>query len=604
MFVGRNVIFYIKRASCRYEKTSLIELSSCDNSFERFQIKVEPPYSIGKSEEMDPSTSSTSTSSTAFSDLNDDCLLEVFKHLHLTGLCSAADVCRRFRQNAQHHFASPIFKNDVLHVSAFKLHLTAPTVSLSTEIREICWQRGRFRQALLQVSKLLRNFGFLVKSIKVCGCSFKPGQPKSKPKSKFEKNIFGLISLYCTGSLTELSVVSCDITVETGNTLRPMFLHLHKLSLISCRCSKIFGQTLSFWSPEIRQLKFETNILISDHRWFRNIDDVLRQSFPKLMFFSLRDMSSIKNDDLEEFLKLNTQLKKIRLIGCRKIDVGCFKSMATHVPDIEAIHIGTTRITYGNEQNLESLGKLKRLNTLKLYNSLEGYLSHRVSRTFVTSVLHVIDEYNVPLQHLHVHCDSRFERTEQVVDAILKLKTLRTLSLTDIPRLKMAHILRICKHLGELSELQLQRIEFVISAEDLLEIIKCAPKLQSLYYFVSAAVWDVFKTARSRESNSNVRKKARVGAAKTLRFDHIQRKWTYEPLPVELPGQIDLDAFMKMMRIVRQRKEKARLLIKHDPHITIAANITKGLTRKYNDTLTLEVLDLDPFGPLPFFFFP
>lgn len=86
--------------------------------------------------------------------------------------------------------------------------------------------------------------------------------------------------------------------------------------------------------------------------------------------------------------------------------------MATHVPDIEAIHIGTTRITYENERNLESLGKLKRLNTLKLYNRLEGYLSHRVFRTFVTSVLHVIDEYNVPLQHLHVHCDSGFERTQ------------------------------------------------------------------------------------------------------------------------------------------------------------------------------------------------
>lgn len=97
----------------------------------------------------------------------------------------------------------------------------------------------------------------------------------------------------------------------------------------------------------------------------------------------------------------------------------------------------------------------------------------------------------------------------------------------------MAHILRICKHLEELSELQVHRIEFVMSAEDLLETIKCAPKLQSLHYFVSVSVWNDFKTTRRRmrKSNSN------------------------EPLPVEvLPGQIDLDAFMKMMQIVRQRK--------------------------------------------------
>lgn len=37
--------------------------------------------------------------------LSVDCLLEVFTYLSLLNLCSAANVCQRFRQNAQAHFA-------------------------------------------------------------------------------------------------------------------------------------------------------------------------------------------------------------------------------------------------------------------------------------------------------------------------------------------------------------------------------------------------------------------------------------------------------------------------------------------------------------------
>lgn len=46
----------------------------------------------------------------------------------------------------------------------------------------------------------------------------------------------------------------------------------------------------------------------------------------------------------------------------------------------------------------------------------------------------------------------------------------------------MSHILHLCTQFEELSELQLERVEFISSVEDLLEIIKCAPKLQSFHY--------------------------------------------------------------------------------------------------------------------------
>lgn len=42
----------------------------------------------------------TSTHFTVILDMNDKCLVEVFKHLKLADLCAVAEVCRRFKKNA------------------------------------------------------------------------------------------------------------------------------------------------------------------------------------------------------------------------------------------------------------------------------------------------------------------------------------------------------------------------------------------------------------------------------------------------------------------------------------------------------------------------
>lgn len=73
---------------------------------------------------MDTPSAATSTSNAVFSDLNDDCLLKVFKHLNLADLCSVADVSSRSRQNARSHFASKI-KNDFLIVGSCYIDLRA-----------------------------------------------------------------------------------------------------------------------------------------------------------------------------------------------------------------------------------------------------------------------------------------------------------------------------------------------------------------------------------------------------------------------------------------------------------------------------------------------
>lgn len=187
---------------------------------------------ICESDKMNPSSASTSTSRTLFSDLNDDCLLEVLKHLDLTDLCAAADVCRRFRQNSQRYFPFPKFKNEVLHIYCSdehgELYLRARDV-YTPEAPRICLMDDLLCQKLLRISKFLRNFGVLVKSIHISG-----PENDSKIDSKYEKNILELVSLYCSGTLNRLDIQRIDLAGENEITLRPLVLHLQKLRLHDC----------------------------------------------------------------------------------------------------------------------------------------------------------------------------------------------------------------------------------------------------------------------------------------------------------------------------------------------------------------------------------
>lgn len=498
---------------------------------------------------MEPSPASTSSSKTVFSDLNDDCILEVFKHLDMVDWCSAADVSHRFRQNARRHFTLLDFKDDVLCIDADTIYLWTKTLIKERYARAILIENEPPNQKLLLVSKVLRNFEFLVRSVEIFIHMLR-GPCPSEIQSTYEKHIFELISLHCTSSLVELTLYCCNISIRTENALRPLLLHLNKLSLRKCIYSRRFAQMLSIWSPEMREL-----LLIQDHHgnktsYEMQVDVILRQSFPKLVLLSLEKINNVKNNDLEEFLKLNPQLKKIGLIGCKNLDSSYFKSLATYVPNIEGIQIdGLSKV---NGTNLKYLSKFNCLHTLKLFHDYKQSDRPVAPDTFMLSVLNEIHASNVRLQHLHVVCLREFTSTEQLVDTIVKFKTLKDVWLVGVPSLEISHILRICKELDELSDLQLNGLKFIMTATDLLEIIKCAPKLQSLQYACSHSTTASVGLKRAKEV-----------------------------------GGIDLDAYMKMVEFVGKRKEKIRLSIQHDDKFPHAANVTPRLTSKYNHLLIL-----------------
>lgn len=225
-----------------------------------FELKLGTTTSNDKSDEME--TSSVG-SDTVISDLNDDCLLEVFKYLDLENLLVAGDVCRRFRLNARSHFALK-FKEDRLHIGRGSLPYGHLYLSPRNKFVQTCSMRGILRLSeslkafLPRVSQILRLFGSSIKFIKLGGTC------KNRPVEIFAKGqriILDLVSRYCSGTLIELNISQCDLTGEIEITIRPLLLHLQKLIISECRYSQLFGQMLSKWSPNLRESQFSYDFI-------------------------------------------------------------------------------------------------------------------------------------------------------------------------------------------------------------------------------------------------------------------------------------------------------------------------------------------------------
>lgn len=514
---------------------------------------------------MDSNTASPSK--TTIADLNDDCFLEVFKHLDSSDVCAAADVCRRFRLNAQSHFTSPKFRNVFLSIQCHEYDerlILNPQLDGPLDKADIIYTGPQLK--LISISKVLRNFGAFIKSIFFMGLFCREIDSTLKNNGIREKKIFHMIRLHCSGTLMNLTLHRCDITgTETENNLRPVLLHLRKLQLHESKFSNFFARMLSLWTPELRALHLTCNTDQRDTMVMR-VDDILRQTFLNLLMVTFGLLRNLNNIDIEEFLKRNPQLKKIGLLNCRNVDGRIFQSIATHAPEVEAIQID--RLSAMNDSNLWHVGKLKCLHTLKLC-TYSWFETNPVDHSFMPSILHEIHLSNIPLQHLHIKGagTESFQRTDQLVDAILKITTLKDLSFSRFRVLKMFHIHDICKHLKVLKKLYLHNTNVFISADDLLTMIKYAPNLQSLQYL--------------------------EGKLTFLKDPFRWRK------PDEMPGCID--EYMKMVEIVGQRRDGTRLLIELSIFNPILKKLPKDLTRKFEHILTLAVAPFDAHGRLFFF---
>lgn len=344
----------------------------------------------------------TSRSDTHILDLNKDCFLEVFKPLTLSDLCATADVCRCFRYNSRRHFASPVLKKDLVYYGRNMkkdetIWLRHYTICLTIDIE--------FSRKLLYISQFLRNFGEFIKLIIVMANYEQP---------LHNKYIWGLIKQYCSGgAVIKLKLYGCEITGETGSSLRPLFRHLQKLSITDCVFSTSLARALPLLAPELRELEFSnTDGLCDIIKMPTNV--ILHLSFPKLMRISFRKLLNLKNNDIVDFLDLNPQLKKIGQVTCPSIDGSYFMSISIRVPQIEELEID--RVSTMNDSDLQYIGQLNNPNTLRLYNDMDLNCEDNIyslDQTFMPRILDKIHAANIPLQHLYVGTVLKLGRSKE-----------------------------------------------------------------------------------------------------------------------------------------------------------------------------------------------
>lgn len=466
--------------------------------------------------------------------LNDDCLIEVFKWLNSLDLCAVADTCGRLRQNAKAAFEYSKNKN----------------LRLWDDILPGRDNHDFSSEVLLKLSKMLRHFGEYIVSYdeepnkmprrifpRQCGAS----------RLNYSQKMIDMLNQYCSANLSELRFASTTFDDETAHKMRALLRNVKKLSFFGVRISEILLKMLPWWCPELRELRFfaiisqyEENLSLDPGRPKLSLDG-LHQPLRKLVKLTIDNVPDLKNNDIEQILKLNPQLREIGMIYTPRNDVlddSILNIIAKHVPLVESLNLTLrTNVYYGG------YGRLHNLRSLKLRISRDGFSSRIV---YVEKALREIHESNIPLKNLHLDISQMCIQNSVFVGEINKLKELEVLEIVGIHdnHLKFSYVNDICKHSTALSELALY-VSYSVTPDKLLELIGNAKKLKSLHFISEGA----------------------------------PRK-TY----------IRDATFMKIVDIVEKRCDKTHLKIKLDSR-QYTLKVSNDLVRAYNEKLTVLSTD-------------
>lgn len=364
---------------------------------------------------------SPSTNAGSILTLNNDCLLEVFKYLDLQEICAVADVCRCFRQNAKVCFKYS--KKTCLSVTKY-----------------IESNDDSLLQFTLKVSKIIRLFGaFLNEFVDLI---YKKRWEYGRLRAKCRRRILKQLAQYCSGTLNHLAIFSSEVDIDDEMVLmlRPLLERLQKLSLIDCTITETFLHILPFWAPELRELDLYLN-----EKQLNLHYDYLHQPFEKLVKISLAYFPGLSNNDLEQILKHNPQLRTISLRTCRSLDHRIFQTIVAHTPDIVDLYCGGIIL---EREDAKYFGQMKNLKSLSLA------FENGVGLMHVLPAIHQIAAANIQLKELrllNVHCGGY---ADELVEVISQFQELEILTIREVSGLTLRHLHDICKYCTELRVLR------------------------------------------------------------------------------------------------------------------------------------------------------
>lgn len=376
--------------------------------------------------------------STSMSHLNDDCLRECFEHLRLHELIAVADVCSRFKQIAQAHFRTTVYR-----------YLEGSMLNFLHK-----------NYGMLEISKLLRNFGASVVSIDVRQSHFVIHTGAERRRiSEIERAIIELVCRHCGGSLEEFKCFLSGITIDLAQMIHLLIPRLKRLHLTDRGSFGLFANT----SPETNILKLEVLTLFG------------------------REM---RTAHIEKLLAKAPHLRTIE-IDVRVLDRDFFQSIGQHLPLIETIQ-------FQHSSEIATpiyLGNLSKLKTLEI-----------TSFSKFQVVFNEIATSDASLEHLRLISLKVAEHPTSFLFGAntSRLKNLRSLILNRIPNLRAYHLIDIVKNLGKLIEFGLYN-SLELTKENIFRLIQNAKALQNFYYYC-----DEFIRAKMTIDNNDFKKMVNI----------------------------------------------------------------------------------------------
>lgn len=379
---------------------------------------------------------------TSIHDLNDHVLQKTFGHLDQYDLSDVAGVCSTFQRNAQAVFGLRYKTIDYI----FQFHRTDCD----------CMYH---RDDMYRLNSALRNFGSLINSLVICLTD----TPHNRSAEVME-----LMNRYCGANLKEFYLMHGRFTSELILTMQSLLSQIQRLYLYECRWES------PSWTDITKMFSFCSELELLWIKSARNFheepfDFQIRVTIPKLKSYSIEDCKGIKKKSIEKFLKMNTFLEKIQIIGCQKITNRILPSIVKHQPQLKSISFMYTPSTSDFVENAKCLRNLSALTSLQLDCNFLA----------ISSLLNELSAARIPLEMLAL---SQFTSNEEFVTGFSGLKKLKKLVMIGANKMKMPEITEIILNLSELNTLTLAL--HALRASDLVEIIRCAPKLNDLVFYI------------------------------------------------------------------------------------------------------------------------
>ncbi|XP_037031225.1 uncharacterized protein LOC119070828 [Bradysia coprophila] len=372
----------------------------------------------------------TNTTGTYLTDLNDDCLYEIFSRtsLNIMDLCSVAETCTRLKAIATRIFT--------------KLHKSCKFNEMSL-------------QTIHEMRRMLINFGSSITDLTIG-----PSYELEQHYDGIAARVLDLVIRCCSKTLESLRLKDFQISDHLIGKLRPMFAKLKLLHIddgyigdgkqLFANCASLIELKVTNWENDENGMIFENK-------------------FPKLERFKYKRSHDDYDDyDLETFVSNHKGLKALSMGNFHADCSSLLPVIAKNCTDLEKLNITGHHYDspYNYVEALKSLLTLKKLTKLKIKCDKEN----------VTKFLKELPQLS-SLEYLELwfaQSDAEF------IPALSELKNLKVLRLRDCNHLKNVDALANLDKLTELSILIPSPTAIVDIEIDIVALVKRLTDLKKL----------------------------------------------------------------------------------------------------------------------------